>query len=169
MQKQLTEKLINICDITIPEQNSGFTLEDIKKIEIKLDIQINIVCAENLNAIIYSGSNKDVKIYLYKNKNHFDVINSMPAFFGSSYNCHDCKTPYNKKININVKRKKINVKFVMEKLIQVKLLKLQNGLIAINALDGFTMKNVLKIIKIMEHVKQFGNVRSVRKSCMGKH
>jgi hypothetical protein len=40
MQKQLTEKLINIYDITIPEQNSDFTLEDIEKIEIKLDIQI---------------------------------------------------------------------------------------------------------------------------------
>jgi hypothetical protein len=29
----MTPELIHICDITIPEQKSGFTLEDIKKIE----------------------------------------------------------------------------------------------------------------------------------------
>jgi hypothetical protein len=74
------------------------------------------------------------------------------------------------KINRNAKKKikNTNVKFVMEKLIQVKLLKLQNGLIVINVLDGFKMKNVLKIMKIMEHVKQFGNVRSARKFYYGK-
>ena len=97
MQKQLANKLLEICDIQIPEPNLGLTLEDIKKIEVKLDIQINIICAENFNSIIHSGTDKDKKIYLYKNKNHFDVINSMAAFFGSSYYCHYCKTSYNTK------------------------------------------------------------------------
>ncbi len=97
MQKDLAIRLLQICDISIPEPNTGLTLEDIKKIEQKLDTQINTVCAENLNSITHAGSDKDIKIYLYKNKNHFDVINSMTAFFGRSYYCHDCKTSYHNK------------------------------------------------------------------------
>jgi hypothetical protein len=97
MQKQLANKLLEICNIPLPEPNLGLTLESIKKIEEKLDIQINIICAENFNTIIHSGPDKDIKIYLYKNKNHFDVINSMTAFFGSSYYCHKCKTSYDHK------------------------------------------------------------------------
>jgi hypothetical protein len=93
LQKELAEKLISICDISL----NGLGLEAIKKIEIKLNIQISVVCAENFNSIIYSGSDKDIKIYLYKNKNHFDVINSMAGFFGSSYHCHKCKQAHNNK------------------------------------------------------------------------
>jgi hypothetical protein len=91
LQKQLSLKILQICDTPIPEQNIGLTLENIKMIEEKLSIQINIVCAENFNSIIYSGPENDIKIYLYKNYNHFDVINSMAAFFGSSHYCHTCK------------------------------------------------------------------------------
>jgi len=97
LQKDLAIKLLQICGISIPEPSTGLTIEDIKKIEQKLDIQIKVVCAEKLNSIIYSGPDKDIKIYLYKNKNHFDVINSMAAFFGSSYYCHECDTKYNNK------------------------------------------------------------------------
>jgi hypothetical protein len=46
LQKDLAIKLLQICDIHIPEPGSGLTLKDIKNIEKKLDIQINIVCAE---------------------------------------------------------------------------------------------------------------------------
>lgn len=74
----------------------GFTLEDIKHVEELLDIQIKVVCAENFKAIIYSGEEKEIKIYLYKNRNHFDVINSMKAFLGSGYYCDKCDEPYNK-------------------------------------------------------------------------
>lgn len=35
------------------------------------------------------------KIYLYKNRNHFDVINSTKAFLGSIYYCNKCDKPYN--------------------------------------------------------------------------
>jgi hypothetical protein len=94
LQKQLSLKILQICDIPIPEQNIGLTLENIKIIEEKLNIQINIICAENFNSIIYSGPENYIKIYLYKNYNHFDVINSMTGFFGSSYYCHTCKKCY---------------------------------------------------------------------------
>ena len=75
----------------------GFTLEDIKHVEELLDIQIKVVCAENFNTIIYSGEERKTKIYLYKNGNHFDIINSMKAFLGSSYYCNKCDKPYNNK------------------------------------------------------------------------
>ena len=33
-------------------------------------------------------------IYLYKNKNHYDVITSMPGFLSKKYYCHTCKEGY---------------------------------------------------------------------------
>lgn len=112
IQKELALKLLEHCDILIPEPDTGLTIEQIKEIELKLDIQINIICAEIFNSIIYSGQDKSIKVYLYKNENHFDVINSVKAFLGSSYYCDKCKKPYNNKGKhkcvIDVKEKKIN-------------------------------------------------------------
>ena len=42
-------------------------------------------------------------IYLYKNKNHFDVITSMPGFLCKKYYCHTCKKAYTRGINIDVR------------------------------------------------------------------
>ncbi|CAH1382855.1 unnamed protein product, partial [Tenebrio molitor] len=46
---------------------------------------------------IYSGAEKDVKVYLYKNGTHFDTISSMTAFYGQSYYCEKCDKPYQNK------------------------------------------------------------------------
>ena len=62
-----------------------------------MDIQIKVVCVENFNSIIYSGEERETNIYLYKNGNHFDVINSMKALLGSSFYCDKCDKPYNNK------------------------------------------------------------------------
>jgi len=62
-----------------------------------LDIQINIICAESLNILIYKGEDKETKIYLYKNADHFDVITSMVGFYGSSYYCEKCDKAYKNK------------------------------------------------------------------------
>jgi len=75
----------------------GFTLEDIKNVEELLSIQIKVVCAEGFKAIIYTGEERKTKIYLYKNGNHIDVINSVKAFLGSVYYCNKCDKPYNNK------------------------------------------------------------------------
>jgi transposase-like protein len=75
----------------------GFTLEDIKNVEELLNIQVKVVCAERFNSMIYSGEEKETKIYLYKNSNHFDVINRMKSFLGSIYYCCKCDKPYNNK------------------------------------------------------------------------
>ncbi|KAF0717818.1 Uncharacterized protein FWK35_00023825, partial [Aphis craccivora] len=81
IQKDLTLKL---CNILTEYNEEGFTLTDIKNVERTLDIQINVICAENLNNLIYKGDDKQTKIYLYKNGNHFDVIKSAKSFYGSS-------------------------------------------------------------------------------------
>ena len=94
IQTKLTEEL---CQRLGNYNEEGFTLEDIKNIEELLDIQIKVVCAENFNTIIYSGKEKETKIYLYKNRNHFDVINSMKAFLGCCYYCEKFDKPYNNK------------------------------------------------------------------------
>ena len=86
-----------VCNQLGDYNKEGFTLEDIKNLEALLDIQINVVCAENFNSVIYRGEDKPIKIYIYKNGNHFDTITKMNAFFGQSYFCHTCNKPYNNK------------------------------------------------------------------------
>ena len=100
VQTKLAEEL---CQKLGDYNEEGFTLKDIKHAEELLDIQIKIVCAENFNTIIYSGKEKETKIYLYKNGNHFDVINSMKAFFGYCYYCDKCYKPYKNKNKHNCK------------------------------------------------------------------
>jgi len=70
----------------------GFTLKDLRSAENLLDIQIKIICAENFNTVIYEGAEKNIIVYLYKQWNHFDLINSM-TFFGSSYFGNKCNKP----------------------------------------------------------------------------
>jgi len=94
VQTVLAEEL---CQRLGDYNEEGFTLEDIKHVEELLDIQIKVICAENFNTIIYSGEERETKIYLYKNENHFDVINSMKAFLGSCYYCEKCDKRYNNK------------------------------------------------------------------------
>jgi hypothetical protein len=90
LQKKLALKL---CGMLGEYNEDGFTLQDIKNVEQLLDIQIKIICAENFNSVIYQGEEKSRKVNLYKNGNHFDTINSMKAFFGSSYFCEKCNQP----------------------------------------------------------------------------
>jgi hypothetical protein len=90
LQTELARELCNqLGDYT----EEGFTLEDIRNLEKLLDIQIKIIDAEDLNRIMYKGEDKDVIIHLYKQGNHFDLISSMTAFFGSSYYCVKCDKP----------------------------------------------------------------------------
>ncbi|XP_072377781.1 uncharacterized protein [Diabrotica undecimpunctata] len=91
LQTDLAEKL---CNLLGGCYNDGFTLDNFKKAEELLDVQIKIICAENFNTIIYEGPEKTAKIYLYKNGNHFDVINNLKGLYGSRFYCAKCDTPY---------------------------------------------------------------------------
>ena len=78
----------------VPVTDYGNTLEHVEKFA-HLGIQINIVDAHYFNEIIYTANtDADEIIYVYKNKNHYDVITSMPAFLGKGYYCHTCKKSY---------------------------------------------------------------------------
>ena len=98
LQKIEAEKLHKEAGVEINE--FGSTLEDVKKFAEHLKIQINIVDAECFNELILTTEKPDVNsqmIYLYKNKNHFDVITSMTGFLCKSYYCHSCKKSYKKR------------------------------------------------------------------------
>ena len=74
----------------------GSTLEDVDRFAKHLDVQINIIDEDYFNKIIHtSNPNADKMIYLHKNKNHYNVITSMPAFLCKDYYCHTCKKGYN--------------------------------------------------------------------------
>ena len=82
----------------VPVNEFGSTLEDIKTFADHLEIQISIFDGDQFNELIYTTEvDRKQKIYLYKNKNHFDVIKSMPAFLCKDYYCHSCKVGYTRK------------------------------------------------------------------------
>jgi hypothetical protein len=77
----------------------GNTLEDVNKFAKHLGIQINIVDGDLFNEMIHTTDNEvesaeSNMIYLCKNKNHFDVITSMPGLLCKAYYFHTCKKPY---------------------------------------------------------------------------
>ena len=73
----------------------GNDFSDVQKISEYLGVQINIVDAEQFNEVVYSSTpDRPKKIYLYKDKDHYDVITSMTAFNNTDYYCHTCKKGY---------------------------------------------------------------------------
>ena len=78
----------------VPINEFGSTLDDVKTFAEHLGIQINTVDADYFNEIIFWTEPQGQMIYLYKNKNHFDVITSMPGFLCKDYYCHTCKKSY---------------------------------------------------------------------------
>lgn len=72
-------------------------MEDFEKVEKFLDVQIKIIDSENFNQVIYAGVEQPIKLCLYKDKNHYDVINSLTGFYNRSYYCHRCDIGYNTK------------------------------------------------------------------------
>ena len=75
-------------------------IDEVKQFQAYLiDYQINIVSKEHQNAIIFSGPDKEKKIYLFLHDNHYDVITSMPAFFARKRYCHTCKKTYDKTVD----------------------------------------------------------------------
>jgi hypothetical protein len=99
IQRDLARKLLDVCQIQVPPADSGLTLEDIRNIEKRIEVQINIVCVENFNELIDNENSRNYsdKIYLFKNHNHFDVITSITGFYGCVYNCDIHKTRLNNK------------------------------------------------------------------------
>ena len=82
-------------DAGVDISDHGCTLEDVDTFARHLGVQINTVDADYFNEIIHTANpDADESIYLHKNKNHYDVITSMPAFLSKGYYCHTCKKGY---------------------------------------------------------------------------
>jgi len=95
IQTELTTELYNNAGIE-PEIAS---LDTIRAFEKYLDCSITIVDGNQFNNVIYPDITdteyepNDFNIYLYKNKNHYDLINSkkIAGFFAKTYFCDKCK------------------------------------------------------------------------------
>ena len=59
--------------------------------------QLLIVDAKRQYKVSTFGPPRDKKIALYYNDGHYDVITSLPGFFGKSYVCAHCNSPYDAK------------------------------------------------------------------------
>ena len=88
MQTRLAHDLHEKANVSI----GPCGLEEVKQFQTYLsDYQINIVSKDHQNSIIYSGPEKEKRIYLFLHDNHYDVITSMPVFFARKRYCHRCK------------------------------------------------------------------------------
>ena len=96
LQKEQAMKLHEEANVEINDY--GNDLSDIEAFAKHLDIEINIIDAEQFNNIVYTANKgSEDKIYLLKTRNHFDVVKSMTAFYDSPYYCHECKKTYTKR------------------------------------------------------------------------
>ncbi|XP_078374417.1 uncharacterized protein LOC144657958 [Oculina patagonica] len=96
LQEIQAKELHNNANVEINDY--GNSLEDVNSFASHLDIEINIIDSEQFNEIIYTANNGKInKIYLYKTRNHFDVIKSMTAFLNVAYYCHSCKKAYTRR------------------------------------------------------------------------
>ena len=96
LQKEQAMKLHEEANVEINDY--GNDLSDIEKFAKHLDIEINIIDAEQFNNIVYTANKgSEDKIYLLKTRNHFDVIKSLTAFYDTPYYCHECKKAYTKR------------------------------------------------------------------------
>ena len=85
-------------DAHVEINDYGNNLSNIETFAKHIDIEINVIDAEQFNNIIYTANKcSEDKIYLLKTKNHFDVIKSLTAFYVTPYYCHECKKAYTKR------------------------------------------------------------------------
>ena len=96
LQKDEAMKLHKEANVEINEY--GNDLSDVEKFAKYIDIEINIIDSEQFNSIVYTANKgTEDKIYLFKTRNHFDVIKCMTGFMDTPYYCHECKKAYTKR------------------------------------------------------------------------
>ena len=96
LQRDQEIKLHEEANVEINDYGNG--LSDVEHFAEHLETEINIIDAEQFNSIVYMvNKGSSDKIYLLKTKNHFEVIESLTAFYDSPFYCHKCKKAYTKR------------------------------------------------------------------------
>ena len=96
LQEVQAMKLHEEADVAVNDH--GNNLFDVERFAKRLDIEINIIDSKQFNSIVHMANKRcENKIYLYKTRNHFDVIKSLTAFYETPYYCHECKKAYTKR------------------------------------------------------------------------
>lgn len=79
----------------------GQTFEDLELFAETCKVQIIVLDADYENACVFLSKDytdtPEMRIYLLKTGNHFDVIKSITGFLGRAYFCGDCQKPYTHK------------------------------------------------------------------------
>ena len=63
-------------ELGVPINDYGNSFKDVQNTSDYLKVQINILDADQFNHIVFSTTAYPKKIYLYKDKDHYDVITS---------------------------------------------------------------------------------------------
>ncbi|XP_055340393.1 uncharacterized protein LOC129589579 [Paramacrobiotus metropolitanus] len=72
-----------------------FNLRHVHKFqEILHKYQIIVVSVDHANLIVFNGPVQEKKIILLHHDRHFDLLNSLPAFFKKKYWCYSCNKGY---------------------------------------------------------------------------
>ena len=91
-QYDMAFELLRLLDLPTDRE---IEIRDFKLFEDLLDIQIIVYNRPFSDGCIYAGAGeKKSKIFLYYEKNHFDVITSITGFLGRNYYCDTCRVPY---------------------------------------------------------------------------
>ena len=81
----------------VPVKDQGVGLDDMEKLARCARCEINIVCWENNNELLYTCNKGCLdKIYLHKHGNHYNAITKIHAFYNKQKYCHQCKVGYDK-------------------------------------------------------------------------
>ena len=76
IQEVLAKALHRLC--RIPIRQSGNDLQDVKRFEERLNIEIQIYNLESRQ--IYKGRESPIKVYILKSAGHYDVISNIAGF-----------------------------------------------------------------------------------------
>ena len=96
-QNDMALSIANTLNLNI---NDNIGIIELSRIEKHIEnYQIIVFNNELMNEIMYKGVEKEKKIYLFFHNNHFDVIRSLPAFYGKSNYCFQCMKAYETFVN----------------------------------------------------------------------
>ena len=85
-------------DSGVPVNDEGNDFADLKTFAKHLGIGIKVFSRDVFGEICFeTGELNDQTVCLLKNGNHFDVITSLPGFFGENYFCKSCNKSYTRR------------------------------------------------------------------------